>query len=102
MNTLVELSKLFSDKNRLHILALIQKHQEVCVCEICDTLKLSQPLVSRHLKLMKEANILEARKDKKWVHYAITKTPHSFLSSMLKELQKDENLLPTLITCKVK
>jgi len=67
MLKLVMLAKVFSDINRLNILALVLRDKEVCVCEICDTLNLSQPLVSRHLKQMKEAKILQANQKGKWM-----------------------------------
>lgn len=50
MQKLVILAKTFSDLNRVKILSLLKRERELCVFEICDTLELSQPLVSRHLK----------------------------------------------------
>lgn len=99
VNTLIQLSKIFSDKNRLLIITLLLRDKALCVCEICDTLELSQPLVSRHLKQMKEAGVLEAAKEKKWVIYTLTTMPHPFLQTLLNELQKEVSNLPTIITC---
>ena len=99
MQKLIELSKIFSDKNRLNIIALILRDKEVCVCEICDTLKLSQPLVSRHLKQMKVAEVLNASKKGKWVHYTLTPAPHPLLQILLNELKKSIDNLPKTITC---
>ena len=100
MQKLVELSKIFSDKNRLKILGLIQREKRVCVCEICDTLALSQPLVSRHLKVMKMAGVVDARKEKQWIHYSLVENPHSLLQVVLETLQKES--LPKLVVCAVK
>ena len=72
MDKLVRLGKILSDINRVKILALLQREKELCVCEICDTLELSQPLVSRHLKQMREANIVSAKKNGKWI-FPLTK-----------------------------
>lgn len=60
MERLIQLIKVFSDINCLKILILILRDSKVCVCEICDTLELSQPLISCHLKQMREAGILES------------------------------------------
>ncbi len=72
MENIVEIGKVFSDINRVRILLFLKKYKEVCVCEICDTLKLSQPLVSRHLKMMKRSNLIESIKVGKWAVYKPT------------------------------
>jgi len=102
MQRLIELSKIFSDKNRAKIILLVLRDKEVCVCEICDTLALSQPLVSRHLKQMREAKILEARKDKKWVNYSLNKTPDTLLKCFIEEFKLHIKTLPNLIVCSTK
>jgi len=102
MQKLIELCKIFSDQNRVNILALVLRDKEVCVCEICDTLSLSQPLVSRHLKQMKAAKILEAKKKGKWVHYTLTAHPSTLLQSFIHEVKTFIPALPKLIACSTK
>ena len=102
MNELTALSKIFSDLNRVHIFALILRDKEVCVCELCDTLHLSQPLVSRHLKQMKEANILEARKKGKWMMYDLHVEPSNLLKLYINELNQHLHELPSLVVCETK
>ncbi len=99
MQRLVQISKLFSDTNRLKIFMLILREDNLCVCEISDTLALSQPLVSRHLKLMKEAQVLEAKKEGKWMLYRIIKEAHPLLECYIKEAQKAFETLPPLKGC---
>ena len=99
MENLVMLAKIFSDINRVKIIALVLRDEEVCVCEICDTLELSQPLVSRHLKQIKQADILEARQEGKWVIYSLSKTPSPFLVTFLTQIKALEVTLPKLISC---
>ena len=68
-----ELSKIFkalSDKTRLKILKLLE-HGELCVCNIVTGLKLTQPKVSFHLGILKEAGLIQDRKEGKWIHYSI-------------------------------
>lgn len=102
MQRLVELAKIFSDINRLKILALSVRDKELCVCEICDTLELAQPLVSRHLKQMREAEILTSVKKGKWVIYSLTETPDAILQCWVKEVNKELSALPPLIGCNIK
>ncbi len=99
MQKLVALAKIFSDLNRLDIFALILRDREVCVCEICDTLHLSQPLVSRHLKQMREVGILQASQEKKWVLYSLAQEAEPLLKCWIKEIKKLNSDLPKLVTC---
>lgn len=102
MERLVQLAKVFSDINRLKILVLVLRDTQVCVCEICDTLELSQPLVSRHLKQMKESNILESQQEGKWVIYSLTRNPDFALTCWIEEARKHVSSLPKLIVCTIK
>jgi len=102
MEELVKLAKIFSDLNRLKILALIIRDKEVCVCEVCDTLELSQPLVSRHLKQMKEADVFNARQEGKWVIYSLNENIHPTLECWIAEIKKELPSLPKLMACSTK
>jgi len=97
MEKLVQTAKILSDINRLKIIALMQREKELCVCEICDTLELSQPLVSRHLKQMREANIVQTRQSGKWIIYSLreNKTIECFLAIIKEEIVQ----LPKTISC---
>ncbi len=99
VENIITLSKAFSDINRLKIVTLILREKELCVCEICDTLNLSQPLVSRHLKQLKDANILESYQSGKWIIYTITSKPTPLSKAYFNELQLNFTTLPKLITC---
>ncbi len=62
------LFKTLSDPTRLRLLNLLACG-ETCVCELTDTLRVVQPKVSRHLRQLKRAGLVEARRDGKWMHY---------------------------------
>jgi len=100
LQKIVTLAKVFSDINRLNILALILRDKEICVCEICDTLDLSQPLISRHLKQMREANILQAIQKGKWVVYSLVNNTNPDLDCWINEVRKKLSKLPKLVACK--
>ena len=99
MDELVTLSKAMSDLNRLKIVALIAREKELCVCELSDTLKLSQPLVSRHLKQLKMAHVLESHKEGKWSIFTIHHNPSPLLKSYLQELTKEDKQTTTIMRC---
>lgn len=59
-----------ADKTRLRLLNLMRDH-EICVCFFAEVLGDSQPKISRHLAYLRNAGIVEARRDGKWMHYSI-------------------------------
>ncbi|MDH5684592.1 MAG: metalloregulator ArsR/SmtB family transcription factor [candidate division WOR-3 bacterium] len=70
----VDLFKALSDKMRLRIMwVLCRANQELCVCEIMDSLDESQYNVSRHLKILKNAGLVQERKEGRWVFYSLSK-----------------------------
>ncbi|HEX4322913.1 MAG TPA: metalloregulator ArsR/SmtB family transcription factor [Acidobacteriaceae bacterium] len=69
----VPLAGLFAalaDRTRLRLLNLMNG-REVCVCYFVEILKQSQPKISRHLAYLRNAGIVSARRDGKWMHYSI-------------------------------
>ena len=60
-----------SDTTRLRSLMLILAEGEVCVCELTFALEESQPKISRHLALLRDAGIVTARRDGTWMHYSL-------------------------------
>ena len=70
---LSEMENLFlalADKTRLRLLNLMRE-TEVCVCFFTESLAESQPKISRHLAYLRNADIVSARRDGKWMHYQI-------------------------------
>lgn len=65
------LFSILSDPTRLRAVMLIQAEKEVCVCELTFALDESQPKISRHLALMRDAGIVEPRREGIWMHYRI-------------------------------
>jgi DNA-binding transcriptional ArsR family regulator len=60
-----------SDPIRLEIIDFL-RDGEKCVCEITPQLKLIQPVVSRHLKILKNAGLIKLRKQGTWHMYSLT------------------------------
>ena len=68
---IAQLCKMLADANRLRIVFFLLKNPELNVTEICDRLEQSQPAVSHHLGLLKQAGILRVRRDGKHNFYSI-------------------------------
>ncbi|WP_372594950.1 ArsR/SmtB family transcription factor [Actinotalea sp.] len=65
--------KALGDPGRLRLLSLIAAHEsgEVCVCDLTGPLGLSQPTVSHHLKVLREAGLVTGERRGTWVHYSV-------------------------------
>jgi len=64
--------KALSDPNRVAIVNRLAGADDVCVCDFIGTLGLAQPTVSHHLKVLREAGLVEvARKRGTWVYYRL-------------------------------
>ena len=70
LRTMAEFFKSLADETRLTILTLLL-NGEMCVCEIMGTLPISQPAVSHHLKILRQAGILIDRRQGRWIYYRI-------------------------------
>ena len=74
---LVDVLRAAGEPTRLRILALLA-HEELAVLEICRVLDQSQPRVSRHLKLLAEAGLVERFPDGAWVFYRLATAGKKF------------------------
>ena len=70
---LAQVFKALGDPVRLRLLSLIGAHQggEVCVCELTDAFDLTQPTISHHLKVLREAGIITSERRGTWVYYRL-------------------------------
>jgi ArsR family transcriptional regulator len=71
-----------ADKTRLRLLNLMRE-DEVCVCFFTEVLGESQPKISRHLAYLRNAGIVEARRDGKWMNYRIIKPENEYAAQVL-------------------
>lgn len=69
---MLSLFKALSDKSRLRTLLMLMR-RELCVCQLMEILKVSQPLVSRNLNLLHGAGLIQGRREGKLVFYSMRK-----------------------------
>jgi DNA-binding transcriptional ArsR family regulator len=70
MQDQVKVFKALSSESRLRILRLLKEHPQ-CVNAIATRLDMTQPAVSQHLRLLREAGLARAEKRGNWMHYRI-------------------------------
>ena len=78
--------KALGDSTRLRILGLLL-NGEVCVCDIHDSLKTSQPKVSRHLAHLRAAGLVETRREGVWIHYRLAQLPDPLRATVATAVQ---------------
>ncbi len=92
MDRLAAQFKALSESVRLHILALLFRYRELCVCEVERFLHVSQSKASRHLRYLLNAGLVEDRRDGLWVYYRAaepTAEKQQVLLAVLRELLQD-------------
>jgi ArsR family transcriptional regulator len=65
-----EILKSLSSARRLQIINLLS-YGEMCVCDLTENLDVSQPNISHHLKVLKNAGLIQSKKNGKWVFYEL-------------------------------
>ncbi|MFE3024092.1 ArsR/SmtB family transcription factor [Nocardia tengchongensis] len=77
--------KALSDPVRLRLLSLVASHagQEACVCDISAGFDVSQPTISHHLKVLREAGLLSSERRGSWVYYRVEHAALRQLSMLL-------------------
>src|ERR671934_1583451 len=63
--------KALADPTRVAIVNCLSAADEVCVCNLTETFGLSQPTISHHLKILREAGIVESSRRGTWAYYRL-------------------------------
>jgi ArsR family transcriptional regulator len=74
--------KALADENRLAIMLSLQ-HGEKCGCVLLEELNITQPTLSHHMKILCDSNLVNARKEGKWMHYSLSKEGLSAFRDMI-------------------
>jgi ArsR family transcriptional regulator len=84
----INVFKALSDPNRIRIVKMLEA-RELCVCEVREVLDLSTSTVSKHLSILRDADLILDSKDGKWVNYRLNdKSESGFVRSQLDLVKK--------------
>jgi ArsR family transcriptional regulator len=77
--------KALSDPVRLRLLSLIASHEtgEACVCDLTPTFDVSEPTISHHLRVLREAGLVTSERRASWVYYRLVPEALGGLSDLL-------------------
>jgi ArsR family transcriptional regulator, arsenate/arsenite/antimonite-responsive transcriptional repressor len=83
MDDLLHAARTLADPTRVRILTAL-RGRELCVCELCDALEVSQSTLSTHLRVIRAAGLVRTRKEGKWIYYAPEPAKERLLEGVFK------------------
>ncbi|HZP54591.1 metalloregulator ArsR/SmtB family transcription factor [Actinocrinis sp.] len=83
--SLAAMFKALSDPVRLRLLSLIASHEggEACVCDLAGPFDVTQPTISHHLRVLREAGLIDCERRGTWVYYWVLPQALEQLGSLL-------------------
>lgn len=85
-----KMSKLLSiagNEVRLKILFLLNMEKELCPCDLADILEMSVPAISQHIRKIKDAGIITARRDGQTLYYSLNEDKTDILNSIFNSIK---------------
>ena len=70
MYDFIYIAKALSDENRVRALMLLSQG-ELCVCQLIEMLGLAPSTVSKHMSILRQARLVESRKEGRWMYYRL-------------------------------
>lgn len=68
--------------------------RELCVCELCELLEISQSKLSFHLKVLKTAELVQTRQEGRWIYYRLNLAQFMVLEQYLSDYRRLSPILP--------
>ena len=92
---LARLLKAVADPARLRLVSLVAAHAdlEACVCDLTDLLDAAQSRLSFHLKVLKDAGLVTARREGRWMHYDLIPRALDEVQALVGEMKPSERQL---------
>jgi DNA-binding transcriptional ArsR family regulator len=94
MKNFVAITKALADKNRVRALMALGR-KEACVCRVIELLRLAPSTVSKHMAILKQAGLVESRKQGRWIYFRLAQNNTDpaatrFIALAQELLQSDE------------
>ena len=83
----IKVFRAFTDESRVRVLEILCEGEE-CACFLLEDLKISQPTLSHHMKILCESGIVKSRKEGKWNYYSINESGCRYASKLLEKVMK--------------
>lgn len=86
MEIFLQTAGALNDETRVRILAFLQRHGRLCVCDLEASFGMIQSRLSRHLKILKDAGFLRVEREGRWAYYSIRSPLDRFRMEALAEI----------------
>lgn len=97
MDVFLETVSALNDETRIKLLAFLDTHGALCVCDLQESFGMIQSRLSRHLKILKDGGFLRVDRCGTWAYYSIRAPLDRFRSEALAEIRCLNLDLPPLI-----
>ncbi len=71
LKPLLRVAGALTDPTRVRVL-MVLREGELCVCELCDILRVTQSTLSTHLRVLRDAGMVDSRREGKWAYYRLS------------------------------
>lgn len=93
MSDTIQLFKALADETRLRVLSLLCR-RDLCVCQIVEILALGQSKISRHLAHLRNAGLVESRREGLWIYYSVAPPKGPLHEQVIRWLRQAESEIP--------
>ena len=87
----VHIFKALSDETRLNIICQLRGGEELCACNILESLSITQPTLSHHMKTLTACGLVRSRKDGNWMRYTLGRERLTEIQLFLDYLSVEKN-----------
>lgn len=91
--SLAQVLNLAGNEVRLKTLYLLDREGELCPCDLSDILGMTIPAVSQHLRKLKDANIIQFRKEGQTIFYALKSNHADIIKPLFHHIQQKELII---------
>ncbi|MBT9317270.1 ArsR/SmtB family transcription factor [Leptothoe spongobia] len=89
----LSLFQAFSESYRIQVIELL-RDRELCACDIANHLGISASKLSFHLKILREAGLIQGRQEGRWIYYRLNLQQFVTLEQYLSEFRRTSPILP--------
>jgi ArsR family transcriptional regulator len=95
MRDLTSIGQAIADPTRVRVIAALRRG-ELCVCELVDALEISQSTLSSHLQVLRQTNVVNTRKEGRWIYYSLTEHKRGLIETIFAHIELHGEVDPRL------
>jgi ArsR family transcriptional regulator len=106
MKSKIRVLKALGDETRLRIACLLMKSKSLCVCELEDAVKIKQSSISKALKVLKDADVINDERRAQWKYYSLNRNSHNpgfrIVKAIIEEIENTVTAKKDTINLKIR